>query len=165
MRRERVERSHERPHPDIVADDRRLRFARMRALYCTGRSNKRNAGTRFNGLKTCVPYRSGFIDCSPAKGPHRCRIGGDTGNRRVERETTRGNEGRSRNDNDTGNQGDDGSVSAHATVAAQLHSPHAVKRHITTRASSKRIYVRIILTLSVQPQKHENTQRRHARKH
>ena len=78
MRRERVERSHERPHPGIVADDRRLRFARMRALYCTGRSNKRNAGTRFNGLKTCVPYRSGFIDCSPATWPYRYRIDGDT---------------------------------------------------------------------------------------
>ena len=139
MRRERAARSHECPHPDIVADDRRLRFARMRALYCTGRSNKRNAGTRFKSIKTRVPYRSGFIDCSPARGARRCRIDGDTGNRRmydgtgVAHATTMTRETR----------GDDGSVSAHATVAAQwthltplsARSPHAPAASASARGS------------------------------
>ena len=78
MRRECAAHPRERPRSDIVADDRRLRFARMRALYCTGRSNKRNAGTRFKSIKTRIPYRSGFIDCSPVRGVYGARIGGDT---------------------------------------------------------------------------------------
>lgn len=78
MCRERAAHPHERPHPDIVADDRRLRFARMRALYCTGRDNKRNTGSRFDGLKHAETHQSGLTCRSPARSAYSARIDGDT---------------------------------------------------------------------------------------
>lgn len=42
---------------------------------------------------------------------------------------------------------------------------NTIQRHIATRASSKSVRIRLTLTLAIQPQKHENTQRRHARQH